>query len=97
MVVVLSFVQNVFEWVVSAVVIVRVFRGVARDRWHFDRRAVVVDGELKIWVASLRPGTVLALDVKHLPKKPYQNIKNILQHYFQIIRVLIFHKFCHIG
>lgn len=67
MVVVLSFVQNVFEWVVSAVVIVRVFRGVARDRWHFDRRAVVVDGELKIWVASLRPGTVLALDVTVKP------------------------------
>ena len=54
---VLSFGQRVFEWVVSAVVIVRVFRGVARKRWRFDEKAVLIDGELKIRVASLKPGT----------------------------------------
>ena len=60
---VLSFGQRVFEWVVSAVVIVRVFRGVAKGRWKFDRHAVIHDGELRIRVASLKPGTVLALEV----------------------------------
>ena len=44
-------------------VIVRVFRGVAKGRWKFDRQAVIHDGELKIRVASLKPGTILALEV----------------------------------
>jgi len=62
LVAVLSFGQRVFEWVVSAVVIVRVFRGVARKRWRFDEKAVLIDGELKIRVASLKPGTILGLE-----------------------------------
>ena len=59
----LSFGQEVLRWVVSAVVIVRVCRGVEMGRWKFDRRAVIHDGELKIRVASLKPGTILALEV----------------------------------
>ena len=59
----LSFDQEVFRWVVSAVVIVRVFRGVAKGRWKFDRHAVIHENELKIRVASLKPGTILALEV----------------------------------
>ena len=51
----LAYAQRVYEWIVSALVIVRVFRGVARRRFTFDRHAVLVDGELLMRVASNYP------------------------------------------
>ena len=47
----------------SALVIVRVFRGVARHRWTFDRHAVLADGELQMRFASNCPSMVLGLTI----------------------------------
>ena len=59
----LAYGQRVYEWVVSALVIVRVFRGVARHRWTFDRHAVLADGELQMRFASNCPSMVLGLTI----------------------------------